>query len=79
MPARLPRRIPHNQRRPLQRVRQGGAKAKWEHRDHDGVSREYPNLAVQKFGGTKPQNISQLNSDEAAATTCWPPPPLEKP
>ena len=38
-------------------------KAKWERRDHDGVSREYPNLAVQKFGGTKPQNISQLNSE----------------
>ncbi|WP_435104066.1 type I-F CRISPR-associated protein Csy1 [Arhodomonas sp. AD133] len=26
-------------------------------------SREYPKLAVQKFGGTKPQNISQLNSE----------------
>jgi len=25
--------------------------------------REYPNLAIQKFGGTKPQNISQLNSE----------------
>jgi len=25
--------------------------------------REYPNLAVQNFGGTKPQNISQLNSE----------------
>ena len=25
--------------------------------------REYPNLAVQKFGGTKPQNVSQLNSE----------------
>lgn len=24
---------------------------------------EYPNLAVQKLGGTKPQNISQLNSE----------------
>ncbi|MEH6490660.1 type I-F CRISPR-associated protein Csy1 [Halopseudomonas sp.] len=24
---------------------------------------EYPNVAVQKFGGTKPQNISQLNSE----------------
>lgn len=24
---------------------------------------EYPNLAVQKVGGTKPQNISQLNSE----------------
>jgi len=25
--------------------------------------REYPDLTVQKFGGTKPQNISQLNSE----------------
>lgn len=25
--------------------------------------REYPNLAIQKLGGTKPQNISQLNSE----------------
>lgn len=28
---------------------------------HEGYC-EYPNLAIQKFGGTKPQNISQLNS-----------------
>jgi len=30
-----------------------------------GIKRycEYPDLAVQKFGGTKPQNISQLNSE----------------
>ncbi|RZG49354.1 type I-F CRISPR-associated protein Csy1 [Acinetobacter wuhouensis] len=26
-------------------------------------SRQYPNLLVQNFGGSKPQNISQLNSD----------------
>lgn len=25
--------------------------------------REYPNLAIQQLGGTKPQNISQLNSE----------------
>ncbi len=30
---------------------------------HDRPVREYPNLAVQKLGGTKPQNISQLNSE----------------
>ncbi|WP_298598256.1 type I-F CRISPR-associated protein Csy1 [Zoogloea sp.] len=42
-------------------------KAKWERRDHDGVSREYPGLAVQKFGGTKPQNISQLNSERGGS------------
>ena len=37
--------------------------ARREHRDHDTGFHEYPNLAVQKFGGTKPQNISQLNSE----------------
>jgi len=30
---------------------------------HPHGYREYPNLAIQKFGGTKPQNISQLNSE----------------
>ncbi|WP_397473640.1 type I-F CRISPR-associated protein Csy1 [Pusillimonas sp.] len=30
---------------------------------HDGVLREYRDLAMQRFGGTKPQNISQLNSE----------------
>lgn len=30
---------------------------------HPHGYREYPNVAVQKFGGTKPQNISQLNSE----------------
>ncbi len=29
----------------------------------DQPAREYPHLAVQKLGGTKPQNISQLNSE----------------
>src|SRR2546427_271286 len=29
----------------------------------DGVFHDYPGLAVQKMGGTKPQNISQLNSE----------------
>ena len=32
-------------------------------RAHPRGYREYPNLAIQKFGGTKPQNISQLNSE----------------
>lgn len=36
--------------------------ARREHRDHETGYHEYPNLAVQKFGGTKPQNISQLNN-----------------
>ncbi|MEQ6437247.1 type I-F CRISPR-associated protein Csy1 [Comamonas sp. w2-DMI] len=30
---------------------------------HDGVFHDYPDLAAQKMGGTKPQNISQLNSE----------------
>ena len=30
---------------------------------------EYPNLAIQKFGGTKPQNISQLNSERYGAVS----------
>lgn len=29
----------------------------------DKVLRDYPNLAVRKLGGTRPQNISQLNSE----------------
>ncbi|CAK7066082.1 MAG: CRISPR-associated protein Csy1 [Kerstersia gyiorum] len=37
--------------------------ARREGRVHDGVLHEYPGLAVQKLGGTKPQNISQLNSE----------------
>jgi CRISPR-associated protein Csy1 len=30
---------------------------------HPGTIHEYPQLAVQKLGGTKPQNVSQLNSE----------------
>lgn len=43
------------------------SKAAWqarrERQAHDGVHRDYPHLAVRKLGGTKPQNISQLNSE----------------
>ncbi len=42
-------------------------KAKREHADHDTGYREYPSLAVQKLGGTKPQNISQLNSERGGS------------
>jgi len=39
-----------------------------EKRPEDGKGyRDYPGLAVQKFGGTKPQNISQLNSERGGA------------
>lgn len=34
-----------------------------ERKMHDGVFHDYPGLAVQNMGGTKPQNISQLNSE----------------
>ena len=37
--------------------------ARRERKVHDGVFHDYPGLAVQNMGGTKPQNISQLNSE----------------
>ncbi|MFM8445282.1 MAG: type I-F CRISPR-associated protein Csy1 [Methylococcus sp.] len=37
--------------------------AKREGKPHPHGYRDYPGLAIQKFGGSKPQNISQLNSE----------------
>ncbi|TAG78795.1 MAG: type I-F CRISPR-associated protein Csy1 [Burkholderiales bacterium] len=37
--------------------------ARRERKAHSGVFHNYPGLAVQNMGGTKPQNISQLNSE----------------
>lgn len=37
--------------------------ARREQRPHEYGYADYPNLAVQKLGGTKPQNVSQLNSE----------------
>lgn len=37
--------------------------ARRERKMHTDVFHDYPGLAVQKLGGTKPQNISQLNSE----------------
>jgi CRISPR-associated protein Csy1 len=37
--------------------------ARRDRQPHPHGIREYPDLAVRKFGGTKPQNISQLNSE----------------
>ena len=37
--------------------------ARREGKHHASPVREYPDLAIQKLGGTKPQNISQLNSE----------------
>ncbi|ABM57218.1 type I-F CRISPR-associated protein Csy1 [Verminephrobacter eiseniae] len=52
----------------VQEVRFGeankAARQAWrERKAHDGVLVDYPGLAMQKMGGTKPQNISQLNSE----------------
>ncbi|MCG5549362.1 type I-F CRISPR-associated protein Csy1 [Halorhodospira halochloris] len=38
-------------------------KAYWNGEYSECEHREYPHLAAQKFGGSKPQNISQLNSE----------------
>lgn len=37
--------------------------AKRQNEWHEGVYRDYRNLVARKLGGTKPQNISQLNSE----------------
>ncbi|MFC6841030.1 type I-F CRISPR-associated protein Csy1 [Xanthomonas theicola] len=41
----------------------GARQAYRDKRPFDGVYRDYRNLVARKLGGTKPQNISQLNSD----------------
>lgn len=51
-------------------------KAKREQKPFEHLATSYPNLAVQNFGGTKPQNISQLNSRRKGKTyllSCQPP------
>jgi len=48
---------------------------------HAGVLHDYPNLAVQKLGGTQPQNISQLNSERRGNNyllSCAPPHPWQR-
>ena len=50
------------------------ARRKEEYSEQEAIS--YPDLAVQSFGGTKPQNISQLNSQrhgESYLFSCEPP------
>jgi len=39
---------------------------------HEGEARYYPNLAVQKIGGTQPQNVSQLNSERRGVNYLFP-------
>lgn len=41
----------------------GARQARRNNKPTEEGYRDYPNLAVQKLGGTKPQNISQLNSE----------------
>ncbi|WP_222424007.1 type I-F CRISPR-associated protein Csy1 [Desulfamplus magnetovallimortis] len=51
-------------------------KAKRERKYHDEIVVDYPNTLVQSFGGTKPQNISQLNSKRKGKSilfSCAPP------
>jgi CRISPR-associated protein Csy1 len=53
---------------PLQEARFGEAnkaarQARRDGKAHDRAYHDYQDLAVQKMGGTKPQNISQLNSE----------------
>ncbi|WP_374438489.1 type I-F CRISPR-associated protein Csy1 [Pseudomonas panipatensis] len=64
----FPTSLVHRVHRRLREDRFGeaakAARDAWRKReDHPHGYREYPNLAIQKFGGTKPQNISQLNSE----------------
>jgi len=50
--------------------------ARREEKFHEAVVHDYPDLAVQKLGGTKPQNISQLNSERRGVNyllSCTPP------
>ncbi|BFM19359.1 type I-F CRISPR-associated protein Csy1 [Gilvimarinus japonicus] len=44
-------------------VNKAARQARSKKQPHDGVYRVYTNVAVRKLGGTKPQNISQLNSE----------------
>jgi CRISPR-associated protein Csy1 len=37
--------------------------ARRDKKPHDGTLKDYRNLVIRKLGGTKPQNISQLNSE----------------
>ncbi|WP_339618130.1 type I-F CRISPR-associated protein Csy1 [uncultured Gilvimarinus sp.] len=44
-------------------VNKAARQARSKKQPHDGVYRVYTNVAERKLGGTKPQNISQLNSE----------------
>ena len=51
-------------------------KAKRDEKYSANIAIDYPNIAVQTFGGTKPQNVSLLNSKRGGKTyllSCQPP------
>jgi len=50
---------------------QAAREARKAQQPHPRPVREYSNLAVQKLGGTKPQNISQLNSERRGENTLF--------
>lgn len=53
---------------PAKQAREARKKNVW----HDKELHDYPNLAAQKFGGTNPQNISQLNSERCGVNYLLP-------
>jgi CRISPR-associated protein Csy1 len=64
----FPTSLVHHVHRHLQQARFGEAtvaarKARSDEKGHPHDYRDYPHLLVRAFGGTKPQNISQLNSE----------------
>jgi CRISPR-associated protein Csy1 len=64
----FPTSLVHHVHQHLQQTRFGEAtvaarKARSEEKGHAQGYRDYPRLLVRAFGGTKPQNISQLNSE----------------
>lgn len=55
--------------------------ARRDNKPSDGIYRDYRNLVVRKLGGTKPQNISQLNSERGGVNyllASLPPPAWQK-
>lgn len=64
----FPTSLVHHVHQHLQQTRFGEAtvaarKARSEEKGHAQGYRDYPHLLARAFGGTKPQNISQLNSE----------------
>ena len=51
------------QARYLDEENKAARQAFYKKEPHDSAYREYKDLAIRKLGGTKPQNISQLNSE----------------